>query len=279
MSTLGAHLGRRLGDEARERLLSQTEAVDFAHGEQALRRGAPVDGLLWIAEGSLHPTLGDHALDPLELGELVGATGALTGTAGADLYAIGAVRCLFLSVTAFEAAVQDPILGPPLVDMVLEQLANRLRTVPTPDAVRPGEPRAGVTLDDHPALAALDAGRRQLLTRLAVVEQHDAGHVFVREGDQASAGTAHGWLVLDGEVTEAEHRVARAGDGFGFVALVDDGPRESTCTARTPATTARLDRSLLRDLHHDAPDAELGLRLGLARLLAGDLADRLDLLA
>ncbi len=162
--------------------------------------------------------------------------------------------------------------------------ATRLRYTPTTALAVDTTPEPGVTLAGHPALAELDAGRRELLTRLAVVEKHEAGHRFTRAGDQATAGSSHGWLLLAGEVEEDErdghvHRVAQPGDGFGFVALVDDGPRESTCTARTPVTVATLDRSVLRELHHHAPDADLALRLGLTRMLARDLADRLELLA
>lgn len=285
MTALGAHLGRRLGDDARAELLSHTSPVDFVLGEEVIRQGKPVDGLLWIAEGSMAATVGpdQRSLPPLNVGDLVGVTGAMTGSGTANVVALGDARCLFLSLHALDECVRSPVLGPVLVDLLLEHFAARLRALPEPDRV-PAPTREAVTLREHPALKRLDAGRRELVARLCVVEQHARGHVFATAGEQATAGTSHGWLLLDGTVAEATrgghvHRIAAAGDGFGFVELVDDGPRESTCTATSTVTTASLDRTILRELRHEAPDAALALRAGLTWLLARDLADRTAALA
>jgi CRP/FNR family cyclic AMP-dependent transcriptional regulator len=93
----------------------------------------------------------------------------------------------------------------------------------------------------------------------AVIEQDEPGDFML--------------IVLDGTLAvqraPAHLAEARAGDVLGEMALLDDGPRFSRCTTRTPCVLAVLETNALARLM--AEDAHLAL------VLVGALARRLSL--
>ena len=85
-------------------------------------------------------------------------------------------------------------------------------------------------------LSQRDLGR--IWSQMKVVE-HPAGHRIVEEG----TGGQGFHLILAGEaVVERKRTRVRltAGDFFGEIAVIDDGPRSASVTADGPLTTANL---------------------------------------
>jgi hypothetical protein len=98
--------------------------------------------------------------------------------------------------------------------------------------VRPTEERADA-LKPVPLFAALDDGEREQVARLFRERRFSRGETVIREG----SGGAAFFLVDSGEVTvlvggEERARLG-AGDWFGEIALIDEGPRSATVVATT----------------------------------------------
>jgi CRP-like cAMP-binding protein len=131
-----------------------------------------------------------------------------------------------------------------------------------------------------PRFDGLTGGDMALLERILVVETVKKGHVFVREGDYATAMNAAMYVVIEGNI---EVHVNRPEGGFGIqrelgpgvvfghVALVADVRRTATCTAATPVTVARLDRRTFEELNNGQIGLYARFQLVVARQLASDM--------
>ena len=127
-----------------------------------------------------------------------------------------------------------------------------------------------------------------ILERIMVVQDHRAGHVFVREGDRATAVTASMYLVLEGTV-EVVARAPEGGFGvrrqmgpgelFGTVAFVSDTRRTATVQAAGRVKTARLDRRTFDALYKSDAGVHARFQLVVAKQLAHDIRNTRDLLA
>ena len=134
-------------------------------------------------------------------------------------------------------------------------------------------------LHRFPRFADLPAQDVAIVERVLVVQAFPKDHVFVREGDRATATTAEMHLVIEGEieVTAARpeggfaiRRTLSAGEIFGHVALVADVVRTATCRASTPAVTARMDRRVFDELYRHDEGVHARFQLVVARQLASD---------
>lgn len=127
-----------------------------------------------------------------------------------------------------------------------------------------------------------------MLERIMVVETHADGHVFIREGDRATAVTASMYVVLEGEVAVVAkapdggfgvRRNMGAGEVFGVVAFVADHPRTATVRATGTVRTARLDRGTFSALYQSDAGVHARFQLVVARQLAADIRNTGTLLA
>ena len=84
-----------------------------------------------------------------------------------------------------------------------------------------------------PLFQGLDDKHLDSLSRTFSDRTFPAGHVMMREG----AGGVGFFIIEDGEavvtVGGEERRTLRSGDYFGEVALIDEGARSATVTAKT----------------------------------------------
>jgi CRP-like cAMP-binding protein len=112
------------------------------------------------------------------------------------------------------------------------------------------------------------------LAAALLVHEHDAGHVFVREGERADSV----FLVISGEIEvgrdhggswEGLNRLS-AGELFGLVALVDAGPRSATCRAATPAVVGSMPRNVFSLLFNAHAPISLAFQQALCAQLARD---------
>lgn len=135
-------------------------------------------------------------------------------------------------------------------------------------------------LSSFSTFSTLTEADRALIERIVVVDAARPGHVFVREGDHASAVTAALYFLIEGEVSVAASAPAggfgvrrRLGPGqtFGSIALVADVARTATCTAETTVTYAKLDRLVFNDLFRKNVGVHARFQLAIARGLASDL--------
>jgi CRP-like cAMP-binding protein len=131
-----------------------------------------------------------------------------------------------------------------------------------------------------PRFAPLTDDDVELLERVLVVQSFPAGHVFVHEGDRASAVTAEMHVLLEGSIEVAAarptggyavHRTLGPGEIFGHVALVADVVRTATCRSATPVVTARMDRRVFEELYRHGEGLAARFQLVLARQLASDV--------
>ncbi|HWF36078.1 MAG TPA: cyclic nucleotide-binding domain-containing protein [Solirubrobacteraceae bacterium] len=123
----------------------------------------------------------------------------------------------------------------------------------------------------------LPAPELEALAQSLVREQAPAGAAIVREGDRGDRF----YLIASGTLTvsvgEAEIGALGPGDGFGEIALLRDGVRTATVTAREPVTLYALERlAFLEALTGSAPAHHAAQRL-VADLLGGD-AEPLEML-
>lgn len=101
-------------------------------------------------------------------------------------------------------------------------------TPPTPKPASPVE-----TLERVPLFAGLDRREAHQIARLFKERRFAKGETVVMEG----SGGAAFFLIESGEATVTLHGTDRAtlkaGDHFGEIALIDEGPRSATVTATT----------------------------------------------
>ena len=111
--------------------------------------------------------------------------------------------------------------------------------------------------------------RRQLVQLARVSEDLEvpAGEVLCKEGQLGREF----FVIIDGEVevTKDGKRLAVRGGGefFGEIALLQQGPRTATVTARTPLRFFVLTRRDFQQLLRDNPGVELKILQALARRL------------
>jgi CRP/FNR family transcriptional regulator len=133
-----------------------------------------------------------------------------------------------------------------------------------------------MTLDEamaaSPLFAPLDQHDRERIIWRMTLARFDPGEVIVRQGDTATAF----YLILSGEV-EVTHApgaemsavtsLARLGPGdvFGEMALLDDGTRSSSVSARAPTRCALLSRWDFREELRRSPEVAIRLLAILSR--------------
>jgi CRP/FNR family transcriptional regulator len=123
-----------------------------------------------------------------------------------------------------------------------------------------------------PLFAPLDRHDRERLVWRMTICRFDRGMVIVRQGDTASAF----YLILSGEVevTKTDGRDGSTatslatlgpGDVFGEMALLDDGTRSSSVTARAPTRCGLLSRWDFREELRRSPEVAIRLLAILSR--------------
>ena len=133
-----------------------------------------------------------------------------------------------------------------------------------------------MTLDEamaaSPLFAPLDQHDRERIIWRMTIAKLDPGEVIVRQGDTATAF----YLILTGEV-EATHTadtdmsattslaMLGPGDVFGEMALLDDGTRSSSVTARAPTRCALLSQWDFREELRRSPEVAIRLLAILSR--------------
>jgi CRP-like cAMP-binding protein len=126
-------------------------------------------------------------------------------------------------------------------------------------------------LRDIPLFATLSKRQVRKIANLAKPQRFAQAAPIVRRGERGETF----FLILDGEATLSlpgrKHRVLRAGDWFGELALLDGGPRSATVTARSPLLAMRIARRPFLKLLASDSQLSLGILRGLAeRLRAAD---------
>jgi CRP/FNR family transcriptional regulator, cyclic AMP receptor protein len=123
-----------------------------------------------------------------------------------------------------------------------------------------------------PLFAPLDCHDRERVIWRMTISSFDLGAVIVRQGDTATAF----YLILSGEV-EVTHTAGAdgcattvlatlgPGDVFGEMALLDDGTRSSSVTARAPTRCALLSRWDFREELRRSPEVAIRLLAILSR--------------
>jgi CRP-like cAMP-binding protein len=139
---------------------------------------------------------------------------------------------------------------------------------PPPDAPSPPEVVAQV-----PFFAGLDDEEVHTISRMFKVRRFPAGETIAKEG----AGGAAFFVIDSGEavVTVHGHEVATLGRGdhFGEVALIDDGARSATVTARTDVVCFGLTYWEFRPLVQQHPKLAWNLLQEFAKRLRSAQAD------
>ena len=119
-----------------------------------------------------------------------------------------------------------------------------------------------------PLLAGLSSDERSALAEYFDVEEYDTGRPLVSEG---RAGYA--FFILDqGQATVTqdgrELRVLGPGDFFGEIAIIGEGRRTATVTAREPVVVWALFGSEFRQLESTHPDVAAALQQAMHERLA-----------
>lgn len=134
-------------------------------------------------------------------------------------------------------------------------------------------------LKNLPAFEEFKAPHLDILASHLKVEQHDDGHVFIRQGTQGQAL----YMLLQGSVritrrdteggTEQEVRELSDGEIFGMLSLIDNLPASGTCIARGPVKTAALTRDAFLQLFHEASPIGHHLQYMVAVQMARDIQE------
>lgn len=105
------------------------------------------------------------------------------------------------------------------------------------------------TFGTFPSMASFSPAELDALSRAMSVDEHESGHVFIREGDAPRISDG-AYVLLSGEVRVTRTADAKAlekllgpGELFGLIALVDRGERTASCIAKGPVKTAFLGRA------------------------------------
>ncbi len=129
------------------------------------------------------------------------------------------------------------------------------------------KPDAVKLLSGVPLFQDLSKKELQALARAAKEVRHDEGDVLAREGD---SGVGF-FLIVDGTAKVSQKGRTRrrlgAGDYFGEIALLDEGPRTATVMAESPITMLGLTAWVFKGLVEQHP--------ALATKLLRTMAERL----
>jgi CRP-like cAMP-binding protein len=125
-----------------------------------------------------------------------------------------------------------------------------------------------------PALATLSTADLETLLGAMQIDEHDDGHVFIREGKRGDTA----FVIFSGEVVVSHERggktieLNRMGPGalFGLVALVDDEPRSATCRAHGKVRAGMLQQSAFMLLFNAHAPIAFALQRALAEQLVHD---------
>jgi CRP-like cAMP-binding protein len=129
------------------------------------------------------------------------------------------------------------------------------------------DPTAAALLD-LPLLAGLSDDFRAHLADILEVEEHDAGHVIVREG---ASGYAF-YIISSGTVSVThegqELRTMGAGEYFGEISIDRQGRRTATVTATSPVELWVLFGTDFRVLEDNHPEVASALSAAIEERLA-----------
>jgi CRP-like cAMP-binding protein len=119
-------------------------------------------------------------------------------------------------------------------------------------------------LAEVPLFTGLSKRHLRRVASLAQTRRFEAGAIVVRSGDPGDGF----YVVLDGEAVVRRRSGGpvrlRAGDFFGELALLDDGPRSATVEAGTEVLTMRIPRAGFARLLTQEPDVARGILVALA---------------
>lgn len=134
-------------------------------------------------------------------------------------------------------------------------------------------------LKNLPAFEDFQAVHLTALANHLQVEQHENGHVFIRQGEQGLAL----YLLMQGAVHITRHennsdeelavRELADGEMFGILSLVDDLPAPTSCSARGTVKIAALSSAAFQQLFDDAPPIARHLQYMIAVQMARDLQE------
>lgn len=232
---------------------------------------------LWLGHTALALyLLGEHLL-PSALALLMDSvTGQLPGDAAQTaLLVASAALCVGLLVTLGTLALALVVVVAASVRALFTGLRRR-----RPQAVLPREEerqRHRALLDTVPVLAVLEPSGRDLIVEHMRVERYRPGREILTQGrprDRLCLLVSGTCGVELQEPSGLRHAIGRldAGDCFGELALVDDGPRGATVRADSECVVLALDRRELDELAAElgpgleALRAEARLRAELSRL-------------
>lgn len=149
-------------------------------------------------------------------------------------------------------------------------IAATAHTVVSLEARAPAADAELALLRGSSIFGVLAAPELEELARSLVREHAATGEVVVREGDPGERF----YLVAAGSLAVSVHGVERKqlvpGDGFGEIALLRDGLRTATVTAREPVTLYALERLAFLDAVTGSPHAHLAAENLVAERLRGD---------
>ena len=114
-----------------------------------------------------------------------------------------------------------------------------------------------------PLLAGLSAAARESLAGALEVEEHASGHVIVRQGQSGYAFFVLGAGSAEVSVDGRHVRDLGPGDYFGEMAIMGEGRRTATVTARSDLTAWVLFGTGFRGLQVDQPEVADALETAL----------------
>ena len=135
-------------------------------------------------------------------------------------------------------------------------------------------------LRESPAFATLSDIDLRSLAAAMVVSRHEGGHVFLRPGERGGDV----FFVLEGQVEVVTRgsafpvRTLAPGSLFGLLALVDQEPRSTTCTAAGPCTVAVLPHPATPLLFNQSAPLACAFQKAVALQLATDFRNLSTLL-
>jgi CRP/FNR family cyclic AMP-dependent transcriptional regulator len=136
-----------------------------------------------------------------------------------------------------------------------------------------------IFLKNLPSFEDFNAEHLDLLAGMLKLEEHESGHVFIRQGVQGEAL----FLVIEGAVAvtrregadgeDMEVRELHNGELFGVLSLVDDLPASATCTAKGKVQSAALTHDAFDELFRQASSIGHRLQFMIAGQMARDLRE------